>query len=105
MKNLFSKTTLAIALCAMMAVAFFYQANSQNPQTNLYALVVVSSNEITVSYGNNRNETSRLSETKYVENDNVLLGILNRMASEGYRLAGTNVAKDGSMYYVMQKFQ
>jgi hypothetical protein len=33
------------------------------------------------------------------------LGILNRMASEGYRLAGTNVAKDGSMYYVMQKFQ
>jgi hypothetical protein len=105
MKNLFSKQSLVIALFATLALAFYFKGNSQNQQSNMYAMVVVSANDITVSYGNNRNEVSRLSATKYVENDNILLGILNRMASEGYRLAGTNVAKDGSMYYVMQKFQ
>lgn len=105
MKNLFSKQSLVIAIFATLALAFYLKGNSQNQQSNMYAMVVVSANDITVSYGNNRNEISRLSPTKYVENDNVLLGILNRMASEGYRLSGTNVAKDGSMYYIMQKFQ
>lgn len=105
MKNLNSKPLIVLAVIALLAGAFYFKGNSQNPQPNLYALVVVSATDITVSYGNNRNEISRLSSTKYVENDNVLLGILNRMASEGYRLSGTNVAKDGSMYYVMQKYQ
>ena len=105
MKSIISKPFLAIAVISLLAGAFYFKGMGQNQQQNLYALVVVSSSDITVSYGNNRNEVSRLSSTKYVENDNVLLGILNRMASEGYRLSGTNVSKDGSMYYVMQKYQ
>jgi len=105
MKKYISKTILVFSLVAVFAGVFFFTSKSQNNQGNMYALVVVSSTEITVSYGNNRNETSRLSSTRYVENDNVFLSILNRMASEGYRLSGTNKSGDGSMYYIMQKVQ
>jgi hypothetical protein len=99
----FSLFHLASLLLICSLFAFYAFRNQDGAGDQGYAFVVVSPNDISISYGNGRHENIGLKAGRYVDNDNTTVGVFNKMGMQGYVLKSSLASKDGSLYFIFSK--
>ena len=94
---------VSLTVCLLVSVFSLYSFRNQEESVESYAMVVLTKTRIYINYGNGRHENIDLKADRFVENDNTTIGVFNKMSLQGYTLATSAGATDGSIYFMFKK--